>query len=318
MLSLTDADIESILKPDDVIGAIRSAFQRGFDNVQMPARFQLETDDGVTLIMPCTIAGSHLLGAKVAVVRSSPASDGRVKATYFLTDTGTGGAVAVLAANYLTDIRTAATSAVATDSLARKYVSTLGIFGTGRQAEAHVAVLSLVRSFARVLICGSTLDKAKPFAARMRERYALEAAAVDAITCASNSDVICTCTTAISPLFPGDVVRPGTHLNLVGTFQPHAREVDSQLICRAKVFVDDREAALAEAGDILVPLRAGEITADHIRADLHQLLSGQKVGRSSQSDITVFKSVGLALEDFVTAELVLPKQAPQKGSGEQV
>src|SRR5437660_8846088 len=129
---------------------------------------------------------------------------------------------------------------------------------------------------------------------------------VDAQTCATQSDVLCTCTTSPVPLFDGNLLRPGTHLNLIGAFQPHAREVDSRTVQRAHVIVDTYDGALAEAGDLLIPIKEGIISRDHIAADLHELLTGKKPGRTSASEITLFKSVGCALEDLITAELLEP------------
>lgn len=122
---------------------------------------------------------------------------------------------------------------------------------------------------------------------------------------ANQSDVVCSCTNSVEPLFDGRLIRPRTYLNLIGTFQPHAREVDSVSIRRSRLFVDTYDGALAEAGDILVPLRAGDIERDHIKGDLHELLSGAKAGRSRHDDITIFKSVGCALEDLITAKLAM-------------
>jgi ornithine cyclodeaminase len=182
----------------------------------------------------------------------------------------------------------------------------LGIFGTGRQAEAHIAVLPRVRNFQKALVVGTSLAKARDFAKTVSVRYAIDIEVVDAKTCVTGSDVVCTCTSSTEPLFSGDWVRPGAHFNLIGTYQPHAREVDSMTLQVARVFVDSYAAALAEAGDILIPLRAGDITRQHIRGDLHELASGAKPGRVNSEDVTVFKSLGLALEDLVTARLVLP------------
>ncbi len=125
------------------------------------------------------------------------------------------------------------------------------------------------------------------------------------------SDVLCTCTTANEPLFDGRLLRPGTHLNLVGTFQDRTREVDDETVKRARVVVDTYEGAMAEAGDLLIPLRNGVIARDHILADLHELASGRKTGRTAPDDITLFKSVGCALEDLVTAMLAYKKLATQ-------
>jgi ornithine cyclodeaminase/alanine dehydrogenase-like protein (mu-crystallin family) len=271
----------------------------------MPPRLHFEVDGGVMLFMPCAIAGDPICGVKIVTVSREARAGGRVNASYILLDANTGNTVAMFAANHLTDMRTAATSAIATALLARTDATTLGVFGTGRQAKAHIRVLPRVRRFQRILVCGSTLHKAKEFAERMQLESAIEIAATDAVNVASHADVICTCTNSVDPLFDGILIRPGTHLNLIGTFQPHAREVDSSLIWRSRVFVDTHPGALAEAGDILVPLHAGEIQHDHIRGDLHEVLSGAKPGRLSEDDITTFKSVGCALEDLVTAKLVM-------------
>jgi ornithine cyclodeaminase len=141
----------------------------------------------------------------------------------------------------------------------------------------------------------------------MRSQYGIGVEAADARGCVEQSDVICTCTTSPVPLFQGEWIRPGTHLNLIGAFQPHTREVDSAAVRRARVFVDTQEGAMAGAGEILIPLQNGEIRAEHVVGDLHELVSGNKPGRTARDDITVFKSVGCALEDLVTARLVVQK-----------
>ena len=305
MFTCTDAELEALLDPMQVMAAIRTAFADALEKVSMPQRLQMETDTGTLLIMPCAIAGDHLFGVKMASVSREARPGGRVSASYVLLDARTISAIAIFEANYLTDVRTAATTAIASDILARSDAVTLGIFGTGRQAEAHLAMLPRVRSFRQILVSGTNAAKTESFVQRMRQHYDCEIKSVTAEICASSSDVICACTTSLKPLFRGELVRSGTHINLIGAFQPHAREVDSVLIQRARVFVDTYDAALAEAGDILVPLRAGEIEREHVLGDLHELVSGVKAGRVSRDDITVFKSVGCALEDLVTAKLAL-------------
>lgn len=306
MKFFTDDELRSSLDPDAVIDAIRGAFTRGFADVQMPLRSRLDTGDGAVLIMPCGIAGDPICGVKIVSVSKSNRAAGRVQASYVLLDSGSGETLAVLDANHLTDLRTAATSAVATDLLARKDANVLGIFGTGRQAEAHICVLPRVRNFQKVLLVGTSGAKAEAFAQRIAGSYKADIYATDAANCVASSHVICTCTSSEEPLFPGEWLRPGTHVNLIGTYQPHAREIDSAAIKAARLFVDSYPAALEEAGDIVVPLRSGEIAREHICADLHELTAGIKPGRLHPSDITMFKSVGIALEDLVTAKLLLP------------
>jgi alanine dehydrogenase len=227
-----------------------------------------------------------------------------VQAVYELLDPQTGIAVVRMEANYLTDVRTAATSAVATDLLARADVETVGIFGSGRLATAHLAALPRVRKFKRFLVCGSGRSDVAAFCGKMKDELGINVESVNAETVARESDVICTCTTAHEPLFDGNWLRPGTHLNLVGAFQPETREVDDITVKRARVVVDTYDGALQEAGDLLIPIKNGTINRSHVVADLHEIASGKKAARTTADSITLFKSVGCAMEDLVTAQLI--------------
>jgi ornithine cyclodeaminase/alanine dehydrogenase-like protein (mu-crystallin family) len=226
-----------------------------------------------------------------------------VHAVYELLDPATGISVARMEANYLTDLRTAATSAVATDLLARQDAQTLSVFGSGRQAITHFTVLPRVRQFGRFLVCGSGRSDLNGFCGKMKSDYGIDIQPAEAETCVREADVICTCTTSPTPVFDGRWLRPGTHLNLVGAFQPVTREVDDETVKRAFVVVDTYEGALAEAGDLLIPMSKGVIDRQHVRADLHEIASGKRPGRTHADDITLFKSVGCAIEDLVTAQL---------------
>jgi ornithine cyclodeaminase/alanine dehydrogenase-like protein (mu-crystallin family) len=303
--SLTEGDVRERLDGRQVISAIEAAFRDRYSSVIVPTRSHISLANGIFLVMPCYDRTGHALGMKLVVVQDQPARpEDRIQATYLLLDPQTGAPKLILPANYLTDLRTAATSAVATKFLAREDAKTLGIFGTGRQARAHTRVLPLVRRFERVLICGKEAGLAREFAEEVSAEVGVPVEPTAAAECAANSDVICTCTTSPVPLFDGNLLRAGTHMNLVGAFQPHTREVDSVAIQRARVIVDTYDGALAEAGDLLIPMREGVIGRDHIVADLHELVSGKKTGRTAATEITLFKSVGCALEDLVTAELL--------------
>lgn len=305
MTTLTENDVRRRLDSARVIRAIEDAFRDRYPATVIPTRTHMNLAGGIFLIMPCYDRAGHALGMKLVMVQDNPTSpDSRIQATYLLLDPETASPRLIIPANYLTDLRTAATSAVATKFLAREDAKTLGVFGTGRQARAHLQVVPLVRKFQRVLICGKDSDPTADFAQEISTELHLPAESADARTIAAESDVLCTCTTSPAPLFDGHLLRPGTHLNLVGTFQPHAREVDSTTVHRARVVVDTYDACLAEAGDLLVPMQEGAITRDHLQADLHELVSGKKEVRTTPQDITLFKSVGCALEDLVTAELV--------------
>jgi alanine dehydrogenase len=300
MLLYSEDQVRQAININDLIRKIREAFARGFATVHMPARTMLNMDKAILLVMPCYDSGVHAAGVKLVSVSAKAG----VQAVYELLDPQTGIAVARLEAKYLTDIRTAATSAVATDLLARTDVETVGIFGSGRLAAAHLAVLPHIRSFKRFLVCGSGRSDVSAFCGRMKNELGVHVEPANAETVAQESDVICTCTTSREPLFNGNWLRPGTHLNLVGAFQPETREADDITVKRARVVVDTYDGALQEAGDLLIPIKNGAIDRSHIIADLHEIASGKKAARTSAESITLFKSVGCAMEDLVTAQLI--------------
>src|SRR6476620_8659300 len=300
MRSYSEEQVRDAINVDDVIRVIREAFARGFATVHMPTRAMLKMDDAILLVMPCYDSALHAAGVKLVSVSEKA----RVQAAYELLDPQTGIALARMEANYLTDARTAATSAVATDLLARKDVETLGIFGSGRLAVAHLAALPRVRNFKRFLVCGSGRSDLMTLCSSMKKELNLKIETASPEKLARESDVICTCTTAHEPLFDGNWLRPGTHLNLVGAFQPETREVDDITVKRSRVVVDTYDGALQEAGDLLIPISNGTIERSHLVADLHEISSGKKPGRANPDQITLFKSVGCALEDLVTAQLI--------------
>jgi alanine dehydrogenase len=302
MKSFSEEQVRSLADVDEVIRALRAAFARDFaSTLRMPKRTSLELAGGaIMLVMPCYDSVLKAAGVKIVGVSARAG----VHAFYELLDPATGIPLARMEANWLTDLRTAATSAVATDLLARTDVETLGIFGSGRQAIAHFTAVPRVRNFRRFLVCGSGRSDLKQFCRKIHRDLGIEVQPVSAETCARESDVICTCTNARTPLFDGRWLRPGTHLNLVGAFQPETREVDDETARRSRLVVDTYDGAMAEAGDLLIPLHRGVIGRDNIIADLHEIAAAKKQGRAHADDITLFKSVGCALEDLVTAQLI--------------
>ncbi len=308
--TLTESDVRRLLDPSTLILAIEAAFRDRYPSIVLPNRTIARLAHGTLLVMSCYDAAGHALGMKLVMVRDRAIGKAfdqtRVQATYLLLDPETAQPQLSIAAKYLTDLRTAATSAVATKFLARPDVRTLGIFGTGRLARAHLQVLPLVRTFDRVLVCGRSPDRSSEFAQELSsEMPQLSIIASDPRTCAAQSDVLCTCTSNSTPLFDGHDLRRGTHLNLVGGFQPHVREVDTHTMRSARVVVDTYDAAESEVGELLIPQKEGAIGANHVAADLHELVSGKKRERLSGDEISIFKSVGCALEDLVAAELLL-------------
>lgn len=307
MFTLSEEQVRRNLGIDELLLALEQMFRRDYQATAiLPQRIQMQIADGTTcLIMPSSDPAIPGAGVKVVSVRQGLNVNGdRVQANYFLLDQATGRVCASFSANYLTEMRTAAVSAIATRFLARPEAKTLGIFGTGRQALAHLLLLTHTHHYERVLICGSRLSQSLNFAALAKTDHGLVVETVDPGTCAREADVICTCTTSKAPVFEGHLVREGTHLNLVGGFQPDGREVDDSVMSRSRIVVDTFEGALAEAGDLLIPLRTNVIAREKVVGDLHQIVSGKLVGRTGSADITIFKSVGFALEDLVVATLL--------------
>lgn len=304
--TLSEEQVERLLDPAQCIAALERVFRDDYPGAYMPTRTQLPAGEhGVMLVMPCHDPALPGMGVKLVTVAEQPDAAGeRVHATYVLYDPVTLEPRLLLAARRLTEIRTAAASALATRFLAREDARTLGVFGCGRQASAHLRILPLVRRFERVLVCGSSPEQSRRFAGEMERELKLRVEPAEPRVCVEQSDVLCTCTTATQPLFEGAWLRPGTHLNLVGAFQPETREVDDATVQRARVVVDTYDGAMAEAGDLLLPLRRGGISRQHLAADLHELVSGKKPGRTSAEEVTLFKSLGCALEDLVAANLV--------------
>lgn len=308
----------SVLTMPDVIEAVEEGFRTVGGKDDVPVRLPVRVADrpSVALFMPAYLHGQHTLGAKVVSAFHDNPSRGLPMITgfYVLCDAETGRLIALMDATYLTGIRTAAASAVATKYLARKDAKVLGIIGTGVQGRFHADAIAAVRPIERIVAYNRTAGRGRAFLAELESR-GMSCRLVDtAADCAAEADVLAVCTSGKTPLFDGGRVRPGTHVNAVGVFTADSQELDAGLIRRARVFVDTYEGAFEEAGDILVPLRAGDISRDHILAELAELVAGRKAGRTGDEEITVFKSVGYAMEDAVTAKLAY-ERATAAGTG---
>jgi ornithine cyclodeaminase len=227
-----------------------------------------------------------------------------------LFDAEHGRLLAILDATTVTAIRTAAVSAVATRILAREDAEDLAILGAGTQGVMHLHAMTVVRPIRRVRVWSRTTEHARALAQLARERFDLHAEVASTPThAAERSTIVCTTTASPTPILEGASLVPGAHVNAVGACIPTTRELDTELVRRARLYVDRRESALAEPGDILIPLREGAITTDHIIAEIGDLLleSGKRLGRRSEDEITLFKSLGLAVEDLAAAHHVYQK-----------
>jgi ornithine cyclodeaminase/alanine dehydrogenase-like protein (mu-crystallin family) len=271
--------------------------------------------EGVLLAMPCAVAEPEALGAKiVSVFRRNPSRGlPTVTSTYILSDYSTGAPLAIMDGGFLTAMRTAAGSAVATRVLARADVRSLGVFGTGVQARFHVETIRRVRPIERVLVAATAPDKAAAFAAWVKQTPGLSAEP-SSPEVVSAADVVAACTTSPTPVVIDGHVRPGAHVNAVGAFTPTTRELPSALVGRSRVFVDTRAGALSEAGDLLLAVQDGRFKLQDIAGEVGEVLLGAAAGRAGGADVTVYKSVGAAFLDAATARLAF-ERANRAGVG---
>jgi len=255
-------------------------------------------------VMPGAMGAHAAFGAKLISVfhgnfaRGVQSHQGLV----ILFDPENGAPVCVLDAGEITAIRTAAASAVATDALARKDARRLALLGYGEQAATHARAIAKVRDLTSIAVWGRSLDRAQNFAERMQPELAIPiAVAADVRGAVADADIICTVTSAAEPILQGDWVRPGTHLNLVGSSHAGPCEVDNALVVRSRFIADSREGVLNQGAEFLRAKAAGLIGEEHIVAEIGQVLAGDIEGRRSPEEITVYKSLGHIVQDLASA-----------------
>ncbi len=259
------------------------------------------------LVMPVYLPGPKRIGLKlISLCEDNPAKGlPFAQALTIVMDAERGTPLAVLEAGHLTAVRTGAASGAATDALARRDARVAAVFGAGVQGRTQLEAIAAVRPLRKAFVVDTDRRAAAAFAEEMGRALALDVEPADPSSALREADVISTATTSTGPVFRDGDLKAGVHINAVGSYKPHVREVPGETIRRAGLFVDDRRAALEEAGDIIIPLREGLIDESHIRAEIGEVLAGLKPGRRSDDEITVFKSVGNAVEDLAVAVLVL-------------
>lgn len=311
MIILNAENIAEALPYDALIDALDTAFKAGANSPDR-SHYPVEVTggaDGTLLLMPCWQAGGKL-GVKIATVfpDNSRHELSAVNASYFLMDATTGVPLAVLDGTELTLRRTAAASALAARYLSRGDSKTLLMVGTGKLAPHMVAAHATSRDIDRVLIWGRREQAAR----KVVENLSVESFSIEPVTdleaAVHEADIISCATLAIEAIIKGEWLQEGQHLDLVGAFKQEMREVDGEAVARAEVFVDTYNGALSEAGDILQAIEEGAMKESDIVGDLSELARGKCQGRSSGEAITLFKSVGTALEDLAAAELVMRNQ----------
>jgi ornithine cyclodeaminase len=311
--SYSAADVHAALGYPELIEALRQAFKR--DGEPMPLRQAYDVGvDGAParlLTMPAWIRG-EAIGVKLVTVfpQNSERGLGAVSSRYFLLDGQTGQPRATIDGEALTNRRTAAASALASGYLSRADSRTLLIVGTGHVARHLAAAHCTVRPIEKVMVWGRNPERARALADTLVRQGANAVPVTDLDLALPQADIVSCATTSTAPLVKGALLRPGTHLDLVGAFAPQMRESDDAAVSRSRVFIDTYPGALAEAGDLLQPIAAGTWSADKICGDLHELTSGAKAGRLDREDITLFKSVGAAIEDLAAASLLVNEATP--------
>jgi ornithine cyclodeaminase/alanine dehydrogenase len=318
VLILSEKDLRLVLRMRDVIESVEEGFRalsRGEARAPDRLGLNLPEADAVLFQMPASIR-RQALGAKVVSVFGNNSARGleTVQAVYLLLDAETGEPLSLMEGRFITAIRTAATSAVATKFCATQGKKRLGILGAGLQGRFHIEAMTEVAEIAEALVCSRSEDKARQLAEAARRDFDIRCEIATPDEIASGCDLICACTTSAEPLFDGRLLRAGTHINAVGAFTPDARELDTETVSRSRVIIDAQSAAGREAGDLLIPLSESAITRDHIKGDLADVVSNRVKGRESEDEITLFKSCGLAIEDLVTARLAYQK-AVERGTG---
>jgi alanine dehydrogenase len=312
-LLLTRGDLSRLLDYDAVIDAVAGAFTAySGGKTETPLRVGVEPPgaNGVLLAMPCAVAEPRALGAKIVSVFGDNPARGlpTVTSIYVLSDYATGAPLALMDGGYLTGIRTAAGSAVATRALASPDAHTLGVFGTGVQAHFHVETIRRVRAIQRILVSGTSRDKAQHFANWVTDTTGISATAVSAED-VSRADIVAACTTSATPVVRAP--KEGAHINAVGAFTPTTRELSAELVARARVYVDTRAGAFSEAGDLLLARGESDFSLEKVVGEVGEVLLGRVAGRTSAADVTVYKSVGAAFLDAATARLAFEQAGHQ-------
>lgn len=313
MRILRAEDIQAALGMPDAIACMRDAFaQVANGSAVLPERVavRVAAQDGTMLTMPGYLPRGDSLGLKVVSVFPHNAARRLpvVPAVVLLLDATTGLPRAMLEATVLTALRTGAASGLAADLLARPDARVVTLFGAGGQAPYQLEAICRVRRIERAWLVNRMPERAEALRERVLEWPEWRPGAVrvaqtpaEIRQAVEESDVILTATAATAPLFAGEWVRPGAHVSAIGAFTPQMREVDATLVHRAKVVVDQRAAALAEAGDLLQAMSEGGFTPEAIHAELGEVVLGTKPGRTDPGEITLFKSVGIAAQDLAVA-----------------
>ena len=315
---LTESDVRSVLSMDDLIEVMTSALGRfSAGEVVQPVRTVIPVGDdkGVFAVMPTYAHNPAALGAKLVTVFAGNAGRGLPThlAIIALLDPETGAMRALLDGRYITEARTAAVSAVSSRLLARKEASSLAIIGSGVQARSHLEALARVHRLRQAAVWSPNRERRERFATAAFSLVCPVKAVDHAAEAVVGADLIVLATSSTTPVIESGWVKPGAHIMSVGACRPTDREIDPVLIARARLFVDSRASALVESGDIVIGISEGRFGPDHVAAEVGEVVNGA-AGRRTEGEITLFKSLGLAIEDVTAADLAV-RRAEERGIG---
>jgi alanine dehydrogenase len=318
MLVLSERDVQRLLNIEELIQALEQAhIQYSTGKAVMPVRLvvPLPQIHGRITGMPGYLTQDKALGMKVVTYfQNNPKQDlPAILATIMLFSAETGKLIAVIDGSFITAIRTACASAMATKGLANPNTPVAGILGAGVQARAHIQALCRVKKLQRIKIYSPLGISAE----RVRQELESEVGVdIEVVSSAEDTvrgaDLVVTVTTAKEPVLELEWLKPGAHINAVGSHRPDLREIDGTTLARSKVVVDSREAVMAECGDILLAIKENSITENSIHAEIGEVLAGTKPGRTSADEITLYKSVGIAIQDVAAAHLIYHKALEKK------
>lgn len=320
MRILNREEVRRALPMREAIPIVKDAFAQlsaGQANVPLRTAIRPAQHDGVALIMPGYLSGTDALAVKVVSV--FPGNRARhlptIHALVLLLNAATGDVLAAMEGGSLTALRTGAASGVATDLLAREDARIAAIFGAGAQARTQLQAVCTVRAIRRVWVYATNPERVRHFITEMQPQIGATEllAAHSPAQAVQDADVICTATTSHSPVFEGELLKPGVHINAVGAFTPEMQEVDFATLQRAaRIVVDARESALSEAGELLMALAQGVIHSTDIYGELGEIAAGLKHGRARADEITYFKTVGNAALDVAVAQAIYQKSLQDK------
>lgn len=318
MLILSEKELESLIEIEELTAALEQAhIQYSTGEAVMPVRLvvPLPQIEGRITSMPGFLNRDKALGMKVVTFfPNNPKRDlPIILATVMLFSPETGKMIAVMDGTYITTIRTACASVMATKALANPQTPVLGVLGAGVQAQAQIRALSQIRRFTEIKV----YDIIEASGRRLQDTLQKEAGIAIKIVSSpfeavDNSDLLVTVTTAKEPIIKAEWLKPGVHINAIGSHRPDLREIDGATLAGSRIVVDSREAIMAECGDILLAIKENAITSDSVQAEIGEVLAGKKPGRTSADQRTIYKAVGIAIQDVATANLVYRKALERK------